>query len=48
MKVRWTHTAIGHLASIYEYIARDSAYYAQRMVDRRRFRWVIAGIHGGR
>lgn len=34
MKVRWTHTAIGHLASIYEYIARDSARYARRMVDR--------------
>ena len=34
MKVRWTHTAIGHLASIYEYIARDSARYARRLVDR--------------
>ena len=34
MTVRWTHTAIGHLASIYEYIARDSARYARRMVDR--------------
>ena len=34
MKVRWTITAIGHLASIYEYIARDSARYARRMVDR--------------
>ena len=34
MKVRWTHTAIGHLASIYEYIARDSSRYALRMVDR--------------
>ncbi len=34
MKVRWTDTATGHLASIYEYIARDSARYAQRMVDR--------------
>ena len=34
MKVRWTHTAIGHLASIYQYIARDSARYARRMVDR--------------
>jgi len=34
MKVRWTRTANGHLASIYEYIARDSARYARRMVDR--------------
>jgi toxin ParE1/3/4 len=34
MKVRWTRTAIGHLASIYEYIAHDSTRYAQRMVDR--------------
>lgn len=34
MKVRWTRTAIGHLASIYEYIGRDSARYARRMVDR--------------
>lgn len=34
MKVRWTRTALGHLASIYEYIARDSARYARRMVDR--------------
>ena len=34
MKVRWTNTAIGHLASIYEYIARDSARYARRMADR--------------
>ena len=34
MKVRWTNTAIGHLASIYEYIAQDSTRYAQRTVDR--------------
>ena len=34
MKVLWTRTAIGHLASIHEYIARDSVRYAQRMVDR--------------
>lgn len=34
MKVRWTDTATGHLASIYEYIARDSARYAQRLIDR--------------
>ena len=34
MRVRWTHTAIGHLASIHGYIARDSARYARRMVDR--------------
>ena len=34
MNVRWTHTAIGHLASIYEYISQDSPRYARRMVDR--------------
>ncbi len=34
MKVRWTNTAIGHLSSIYEYVARDSTRYARRMVDR--------------
>ena len=34
MKVRWTRTAIGHLASIYDYISQDSPRYARRMVDR--------------
>jgi toxin ParE1/3/4 len=34
MKVRWTHTAIGHLVSIYDYISQDSPRYAKRMVDR--------------
>lgn len=34
MKVLWTHTAIGHLTSIYEYIRQDSPRYATRMVDR--------------
>lgn len=34
MKVLWTQTASGHLASIYEYIAHDSARYARRVVDR--------------
>ena len=34
MKVLWTHTALGHLTDIYEYVARDSRRYAQRMVDR--------------
>lgn len=34
MNVRWTHAAIGHLASIYEYISQDSPGYAGRMVDR--------------
>lgn len=33
MKVRWTRNAIGHLASIYEYISQDSPRYASRMVD---------------
>ena len=34
MRVRWTRTAIGHLASIYDYISQDSPRYANRMVDR--------------
>ena len=34
MTVHWTNTAVAHLAAIYEYIARDSPNYAQRMVDR--------------
>jgi toxin ParE1/3/4 len=34
MKVRWTSSALRHLASIYEYIARDSPRFATRMVDR--------------
>lgn len=34
MKVRWARTAIGHLASIYDYISHDSPRYARRMVDR--------------
>jgi toxin ParE1/3/4 len=34
MRVLWTETAIGHLADIYEYIARDSPRYAKRIVDR--------------
>ena len=34
MRVYWTDTAVEHLLAIYEYIARDSPVYAQRMVDR--------------
>jgi toxin ParE1/3/4 len=34
MNVRWTHTAIRHLTSIYEYISQDSPRYARRMIDR--------------
>ena len=34
MRVHWTDTALGHLGAIYAYIARDSAEYAKRMVDR--------------
>ncbi len=39
MKVRWTENAVGHLCSIYEYIATNSPAYGKRMVDRitRRF-----------
>ena len=34
MTVIWTKTAQEHLDEIYRYIARDSAFYAKRMVDR--------------
>lgn len=34
MNVHWTETAIKHLLGIYEYIAQDSPFYAERMVDR--------------
>lgn len=34
MKVTWAESAIGHLADVYGYIARDSEQYALRMVDR--------------
>ncbi len=34
MKVHWTDSAQEHLSAIYAYIARDSAEYALRMVDR--------------
>ena len=34
MKVKWTQTAIGHLADVYDYISRDSARYAMQTVDR--------------
>lgn len=34
MRVNWTNTAVEHLIAIYEYIARDSSLYAQRIVDK--------------
>jgi toxin ParE1/3/4 len=34
VKVEWTENAISHLIAIYDYIAKDSPFYAQRMVDR--------------
>lgn len=34
MKVDWSDNAITQLVAIYDYIARDSTLYAQRMVDR--------------
>lgn len=34
MRVHWTDSAISQLIAIYDYIARDSPFYAQRMVDR--------------
>jgi len=34
MTVIWTETAQEHLDEIYRYIARDSVFYAKRMVER--------------
>lgn len=34
MKVNWTRVAVAHLDSIYEFIGRNSPYYAQVTVDR--------------
>jgi len=34
MDVFWTHNACEQLDAIYQYIAKDSPIYAQRMVDR--------------
>jgi len=34
INVHWTHNAIRHLADIYDFISKDSRYYAQRMVDK--------------
>jgi toxin ParE1/3/4 len=34
MNVQWTANAIRQLSGIYEYISKDSEFYALRMVDR--------------
>jgi plasmid stabilization system protein ParE len=34
MIVHWTETAIKHLTGIYQYIALDSPFYAQRVADK--------------
>ena len=34
MRVYWTDNALKHLLDIYEYISRNSPFYAERMVDR--------------
>jgi plasmid stabilization system protein ParE len=34
MRVHWTDNAIVHLQDIYDYISRDSHFYAERMIDR--------------
>ena len=50
MNVNWTENAIEHLLGIYEYIARDSPFYAERMVDRLTKRSEQIGVfpHSGR
>jgi toxin ParE1/3/4 len=45
MKVHWTATALDRLLTIYEYIAKDSPMYAQRMVDRLTRRSEQVGIY---
>ncbi len=34
MNVHWTENATKHLLGIYEYIAQDSPFYAERIVDK--------------
>ena len=34
MKLHWIDRAVDHLLTIYEYISKDSPYYAEKMVDR--------------
>jgi toxin ParE1/3/4 len=34
VKVFWTENAIAHLVTIYDHIAKDSPFYARKMVDR--------------
>ena len=34
MKVEWTNNAISQLKGIHDYIAKDSEFFAKRMVDR--------------
>ena len=50
MNVNWTENAIEHLLGIYEYIAQDSPFYAERMVDRLTKRSEQIGVfpHSGR
>jgi len=50
VNVNWTENAIEHLLGIYEYIAQDSPFYAERMVDRLTKRSEQIGVfpHSGR
>jgi toxin ParE1/3/4 len=50
MSVHWTHAAIEHLVSIYEYVAHDSKPYAERLIDRltRRSEQIAAFPQSGR
>jgi len=34
VKIDWSNNAIAHLSAIHEYIARNSNFYANRVVDR--------------
>jgi len=34
VKVHWTNTAVEHLLSIHEYVAKHSSVYADRVMDR--------------
>jgi hypothetical protein len=41
MNVQWTANAIRQLSGIYEYISKDSEFYALRMVDRLTLRSIL-------
>lgn len=45
MNVEWTRNAIAQLKCIHDYIARDSDFFAKRMVDRLTSRSIQIHVH---